>query len=473
MPDASTLVEGQLKNALNEFIQTEETFVQRLITAYNVFVLGSINILPEADRIKIFSNLEEIFTTNDNLLRELREWNSRAGSVAQFAELFLDSLSKFSVYLVYCRGQQAAVRFLQEKLNDPDFLSFIQSRMSDPDCRGLDLGSFLLEPVQRITRYPLLLKQIQKCLCPESGEYSLVSLAISESQNLLDRVNKAMLDAENQLQVLSVQRRLSASHRRFSRSFDFGMREHRRELPTSKLPENFAGLTRALDERQLLKSGLWTKLKSRRPLLVYLFSDFLLLAESASGTTTAALLDDENAKLVIYRAPIPLDSIWLVKEGSLAAASTNACNLENSRVLELEAQDCQTLLVSIAASEFDSWIESIATAKRSLRSRKNDAGTPTKSAGSYTGTLEISVKTALNLQARPDATIYCTVKVDGSSQVFETEKVAADNPHWSRLFNLQIPSIDSAIVIELLKYESLRINGMLVGTRTSHQLIRI
>lgn len=32
--------------------------------------------------------------------------------------------------------------------------------MANPECRQLDLASFLLEPMQRITRYALLLKQV-------------------------------------------------------------------------------------------------------------------------------------------------------------------------------------------------------------------------------------------------------------------------------------------------------------------------
>jgi len=32
--------------------------------------------------------------------------------------------------------------------------------MSNPECKQLDLSSFLLEPMQRITRYSLLLKQV-------------------------------------------------------------------------------------------------------------------------------------------------------------------------------------------------------------------------------------------------------------------------------------------------------------------------
>lgn len=31
---------------------------------------------------------------------------------------------------------------------------------SEPSLRGLDLSTYLLSPMQRITRYPLLLKQI-------------------------------------------------------------------------------------------------------------------------------------------------------------------------------------------------------------------------------------------------------------------------------------------------------------------------
>ena len=67
----------------------------------------------------------------------------------------------------------------------------------DARCRQLDIGSFLLEPMQRITRYPLLIKQILHYTPKEhqDSQYLRDSLAISE--NLLKRANEAAKEQES------------------------------------------------------------------------------------------------------------------------------------------------------------------------------------------------------------------------------------------------------------------------------------
>lgn len=230
--------------------------------------------------------------------------------------------------------------------------------MSRPECNGLDLASFLLEPVQRLTRYPMLLKQIQKYTMNPSEECNLLAIAIEESEGLLERVNKSMLEGEELELLAQLQRRLS-SHGKFSHSESFSS--------DGKLPESLAGLTRNFGERKLIKSGIWTKLRSRRKLLVLLFSDFLLFTEASSGETDLNLLQNEDAKLKIYRKAIHLDDIWLMKEAESSKIPSNYQNSLDLRALELEAHDNQPLLVHVPAEDFEEWINCIYIAKRKLK----------------------------------------------------------------------------------------------------------
>lgn len=34
----------------------------------------------------------------------------------------------------------------------------------DPRCKGMPLSSFILKPMQRVTRYPLIIKNVSNCL---------------------------------------------------------------------------------------------------------------------------------------------------------------------------------------------------------------------------------------------------------------------------------------------------------------------
>lgn len=51
----------------------------------------------------------------------------------------------------------------------PDFASFLQENKMNPRVRGLDLNQFLIKPVQRICKYPLLLRVRVYLSCPSYG----------------------------------------------------------------------------------------------------------------------------------------------------------------------------------------------------------------------------------------------------------------------------------------------------------------
>jgi hypothetical protein len=64
-------------------------------------------------------------------------------------------------YIRFCACQGRACQILQKKKEDhADFELVHKKCVADPRCGGMPLSSFLLKPTQRITRYPLLLKNV-------------------------------------------------------------------------------------------------------------------------------------------------------------------------------------------------------------------------------------------------------------------------------------------------------------------------
>lgn len=208
----------------------------------------------------------------------------------------------------------------------------------------------------------MLLKQIQKYTRVPSEECNLLAISIEECENLLERVNKSMLEGEEYEKLAQLQRRLSGNGR-LSNSFNSEI------LPENggKLPANLAGLTRNYGERKLLKTGLWLKLRSRKKLLIFLFSDFLLMTEASVGETNLQILEDEDSKLKIYRKAIHLDDIWLMKEAESSKIPHQFQNCPNLRPLELEVHDSPPILFHLSSDEFENWINLISIAKRKLK----------------------------------------------------------------------------------------------------------
>lgn len=232
----------------------------------------------------------------------------------------------------------------------------------------------------------MLLKQIQKYTKSTSEECNLLAIAIEESENLLERVNRSMLEGEEFERLVQLQRRLSHNSKYThgdNNSFESG-----------RLPENLAGLTRNFGERKLLKTGLWIKLRSRRRLLVFLFSDFLLMTEASSGDTDLKLLQDEDAKLKIYRKAVHLDDIWLMKETESSKIPNQFQNCTDLRSLELEAHGSQPLLVHLPSEEFDDWIETISLAKRKLRTMAPLQNSPQLISSDIIGSIRLTIISA-------------------------------------------------------------------------------
>lgn len=73
-------------------------------------------------------------------------------------------MQTFDCFRVYCLGHAESMRLVQQ-LSDShgSFARLLKEAVNDPRCCSLDLASFLLEPVQRLARYPLLLKQASRC----------------------------------------------------------------------------------------------------------------------------------------------------------------------------------------------------------------------------------------------------------------------------------------------------------------------
>lgn len=276
-------------------------------------------------------------------------------------------------------------------MKDQALTNYIRQSLSRPECGGLDLASFLLEPVQRLTRYPMMLKQILKYTQSPSEECNLLAIAIEESENLLERVNKSMLEGEEFEQLVQLQRRLS-SHGNFPNSDNFSDKSR-------KLPDSLVGLTRNFGERKLIKKGLWIKLRSRRKLLVFLFSDFLLLTEATSGESDLVTLDDDEATLKIYRKAVHLDDIWLMREAESSKIPNNYQGDKSFRALELEAHDFTPLFVHVSAEEFDDWIDSISLAKRRLKTNPPSLSQSNSGSSAILGSLRLSLLCASTLSS--------------------------------------------------------------------------
>ncbi|KIN98751.1 hypothetical protein M404DRAFT_1005095 [Pisolithus tinctorius Marx 270] len=130
------------------------------------------------------------------------------------------------VYLNHCVNQANAGKVLQSlRDTNPELSVQLQCLREDPLARNLDLSSYLLVPMQRLTRYPLLIRQILQYTDPpaplldpssaprltlslptEHAERESIANALGRAEQILEEVNETMRDRESRMRLGEVSR---------------------------------------------------------------------------------------------------------------------------------------------------------------------------------------------------------------------------------------------------------------------------
>lgn len=111
----------------------------------------------------VFHNYSEIYAHHRRLLDQLHEIQREEHPVIKSitAPLFDAALNFRDAYMEYIPNYPiAAYRIDDETANNPEFKSFVDKCVRNPDSRRLDMKNFIYRPIPRLLRYDLLLKGI-------------------------------------------------------------------------------------------------------------------------------------------------------------------------------------------------------------------------------------------------------------------------------------------------------------------------
>uniref|UniRef100_A0A3Q1N0L4 Dynamin-binding protein n=1 Tax=Bos taurus TaxID=9913 RepID=A0A3Q1N0L4_BOVIN len=148
---------------IEELLQTERDYIRDLEMCIEriMFPLQQAQI-PNIDFEGLFGNMQMVIKVSKQLLTDL-EISDNIGPV------FLDHRDELEgTYKVYCQNHDEAISLLEiyekdEKIQKhlQDSLADLKSLYNEWGCTNyINLGSFLIKPVQRVMRYPLLLMEL-------------------------------------------------------------------------------------------------------------------------------------------------------------------------------------------------------------------------------------------------------------------------------------------------------------------------
>ncbi|CAL1603896.1 unnamed protein product [Knipowitschia caucasica] len=413
--------EKKRQDYIQELIQTEEKYVEDLQIVLDVFYrpMSESGRLTEVEMQKIFVNWKELLPCNNRLLKALHERRSKGGEkspIQMVGDILAKELAHMQPYIRFCSCQINGAELLQIRTdNEPDFKLFLKKIATDYRCKGMPLSSFLLKPMQRITRYPLHIKNILECTAEGHSDRLLLKQAQERAEELCQQVNEGVREKENSDKLEWIQNHVQCD----------GIAEHLA----------FNSLTNCLGPRKLLHSGKMYKAKSNKELWAFLFSDFLLLTHSAKQFTSSVpdklFSNKSNTQLKMYKPPVFLNEV-LVK---LPDPSSDEPLFHISHIDRVYALKTDNI------NERTAWVQKIKAASEDfleMDKKKREKVYQARSVkASGIGRLLVTILEATELKAaKPNgkSNPYCEVTM--GAQIF-TSRTLNDtlNPKWN--FNCQ------------------------------------
>uniref|UniRef100_A0A8C4N0R5 Phosphatidylinositol-3,4,5-trisphosphate dependent Rac exchange factor 1 n=1 Tax=Equus asinus asinus TaxID=83772 RepID=A0A8C4N0R5_EQUAS len=201
---------------LNEILGTERDYVGTLRFLQSAFLHRIRQNVTDAvekglteENVKIlFSNIEDILEVHKDFLAALEYClHPEPQSQHELGNVFLKFKDKFCVYEEYCSNHEKALRLLVELNKIPTVRAFLLSCMllGGRKTTDIPLEGYLLSPIQRICKYPLLLKELAKRTPGKHPDHPAVQSALQAMKTVCSNINETKrqmekLEALEQLQ---------------------------------------------------------------------------------------------------------------------------------------------------------------------------------------------------------------------------------------------------------------------------------
>ncbi|XP_051889863.1 pleckstrin homology domain-containing family G member 7 isoform X2 [Pristis pectinata] len=320
----------KLQEAMWEIFTTECTYFRdQLLVMEEVFLntlkyLQTRGWLLDVDRWRLFANLNELSKVSLDFLTSL------LGAIQSSWDLssLIAVLSKFQDCLCcshqkYCLNYSSANLYLNNLKKREDFGIFLKWCEQNEQCKRLHLSDLLVSPLQRLTRYPLLLRSV--------WNRSTDAAAKQEVEAIIRRVDNSICDLEGKVKWLERIQKFQQLQEIivwppvWERNKKAFVPESLRYL----FKDNSLECLLSPANRQLLYEGRLTLAGATKFLDVhlFLFDDLLLITKIKNAKKRAAALDTgfrsssaspelqamvrDGAVCCILEQPIPLDRLML------------------------------------------------------------------------------------------------------------------------------------------------------------------
>uniref|UniRef100_A0A8C4ZNY8 Intersectin 1 (SH3 domain protein) n=1 Tax=Gadus morhua TaxID=8049 RepID=A0A8C4ZNY8_GADMO len=416
--DMLSPMERKRQGYTHELIVTEENYVNDLQLVTEIFQkpLLECELVTEKEVAMIFVNWKELIMCNIKLLKALRVRKKMSGDrmpVKMIGDILTNQLPHMQPYIRFCSCQLNGATLIQQKTDDnPEVKDFLKRLAMDPRCKGMPLSSFLLKPMQRVTRYPLIIKNILENTPEPHPDHSHLKAALEKAEELCSQVNEGVREKENSDRLEWIQAHVQCE----------GLSE---QLV-------FNSVTNCLGPRKFLHSGKLFKAKSSKELYGFLFNDFLLLTQVTKplgfSASDKVFSSKTHLQYRMYKTPIFLNEV-LVKLPTDPSGDEPLFHISHiDRVYTLRAE---------SINERTAWVQKIKAASELFieteKKKREKAYLVRSQRATGIGRLMVNIVEGIELKpcrSHGKSNPYCEVTMGSQCHITKTLQDTL-NPKWN------------------------------------------
>lgn len=188
----------QRTHVVRELLESERKYVHDLEIMQNYATMLAQTGLVMPDTIYlIFGNLNQLVDVQRRFLICVEDNARRPAYEQRFGGIFRDMEEDFAVYEPFCANYAKALEVICNEANNlsrAKLLPAAQNYFLDP---SYELPTFMIKPVQRICKYPLLLEQLLKSTARDAPWYDELADAMPIIKRITDKVNETSRRQEN------------------------------------------------------------------------------------------------------------------------------------------------------------------------------------------------------------------------------------------------------------------------------------
>jgi len=365
-PEDMTRSQKNQQEAIWELLSTEYKYVGKIRVILQVFreclfSLQRDNFLREVDSERLFSNIQEIYNTNrifwSEYLRHVVAETKRTREPIKPSQL-LDSFARFEdlfdPYIKYCLEESHCVAYLKQlKETNENFNEYLLWCENQSECHRLKLADLLVKPMQRVTKYALLLKAVLQRTIDTDEILSLENM-ISQVDRFVSKINTTLRLRHEEQKLKTVLNRLEnycpieATEEVDKVIQDYCNLDLHQKVPG--LPED--------EQRCILLDGSMKMIEKqgRLDVQVFLFTDILLITKAKKN----------GEKFRIIRPPYRLNKVVIYPSSQFGSFILIYLNEYGVLV--------NAFTLQVQNTELTKWMQAIERAKRRYQAARSGHG---------------------------------------------------------------------------------------------------